>query len=133
MNQKKQKFKAADILLKSVCIPLKGLKLASLRQSPLLNAPFRLISLRKISEAGPLSLGFAIAIGERVAFASLGFWEIQSFASLGFYPDFYSVNTHQGKINTLRNFYPDWSVACTWQSIFNEWIGYVVYKVVGYC
>ena len=56
LNQKKQKFKAADILLKSVCIPLKGLKLASLRQSPLLDASFRLISSRKISEAGPLSL-----------------------------------------------------------------------------
>ena len=51
LTQKKQKFKAARILLKSVCIPLKGLKLASLRQSPLLNAPFRLISSRKIHEA----------------------------------------------------------------------------------
>jgi len=51
LNQKKQKFKAARILLKSACIPLKGLKLASLKQSPLLNAPFRLISSRKIHEA----------------------------------------------------------------------------------
>ena len=52
LTEKKQKVKAARILLKSVCIPLKGLKLASLKQSPLLNAPFRLISSRKIREAG---------------------------------------------------------------------------------
>ena len=51
LTQKNQKVKAARILLKSVCIPLKGLKLASLKQSPLLNAPFRLISSRKIHEA----------------------------------------------------------------------------------
>jgi hypothetical protein len=52
--KKKQKIKAARILLKLFSIPLKGLKLASLRQSPLLNAPLRIISLRKIHEAGPV-------------------------------------------------------------------------------
>jgi len=38
LMQKKQKIKAARILLKSGAAELKGLKLASLKQQPLLNA-----------------------------------------------------------------------------------------------
>jgi hypothetical protein len=44
LMQKKQKIKAARILLKSVDAELKGLKLAALKQQPLLNAPQPLIS-----------------------------------------------------------------------------------------
>jgi len=39
LTEKKQKVKAARILLKSGDAELKGLKLASLKQQPLLNAP----------------------------------------------------------------------------------------------
>jgi hypothetical protein len=52
LTQKNQKVKAAFFLLKSASISLKGLKLASLKQSPLLNAPFLRISSRKKNEAG---------------------------------------------------------------------------------
>ena len=55
------------------------------------------------------------------------------FAREGFCPDFYSVETHRKMYNTTRQFYPDWSVTSTWQAVFNEWIGLVVYKIMGYC
>ena len=42
--EKNQKIKAARILLKSVSVELKGLKLAALKQQPLLNAPHSQIS-----------------------------------------------------------------------------------------
>jgi len=32
-----------------------------------------------------------------------------------------------------ESFYPNWKTMDTWQSIFNEWIGFVVYKIMGYC
>ncbi|WP_321438106.1 hypothetical protein [uncultured Bacteroides sp.] len=97
LNQKKQKFKAAYSPLLRSAVPLKGLKLASLKQSPLLNAPLCLFALRYEYEAGLLSfarsLGFAIAIplplpllrsawgwlGFAIAIPLLGF----AFASLG--------------------------------------------------
>ena len=44
LMQKKQKIKAARILLKSGSVELKGVKLATLKQHPLLNAPHTLIS-----------------------------------------------------------------------------------------
>ena len=44
LMQKKQKIKAARILLKSGSVELKGVKLAALKQHPLLNAPHSLIS-----------------------------------------------------------------------------------------
>jgi hypothetical protein len=44
LMQKKQKIKAARILLKSGSVELKGLKLATLKQQPLLYAPHTLIS-----------------------------------------------------------------------------------------
>jgi hypothetical protein len=44
LMQKKQKIKAARILLKSVSVELKGVKLAALKQHPLLNAPHSQIS-----------------------------------------------------------------------------------------
>jgi len=44
LMQKKQKIKAARILLKSGNAELKGLKLAALKQQSLLNAPHSLIS-----------------------------------------------------------------------------------------
>jgi len=74
LKQKNQKFKAAFFLLKSGSIPLKGLKLASLRQSPLLNAPFLLISLRKKNEAGPSFRSASPSLGcgcGPISFASL--------------------------------------------------------------
>jgi hypothetical protein len=37
LTEKKQKVKAARILLKSVSVELKGVKLAALKQHPLLN------------------------------------------------------------------------------------------------
>ena len=55
------------------------------------------------------------------------------FAREGFYPHYYSVETHQGTYITSRSFYPNWKTMDTWQSVFNEWIGYVVYKIMGYC
>lgn len=55
------------------------------------------------------------------------------FAREGFYPHYYSVETHQGTIITSRSFYPNWKTMDTWQSVFNEWIGIVVYKIMGYC
>jgi len=54
------------------------------------------------------------------------------FAREGFHPDFYSVDTHQGKRYTFRDYYPDWKVAYTWQAIFNEWIGIVIYRIIRY-
>jgi hypothetical protein len=65
LTQKNQKVKAARILLKLCCIPLKVLKLASLKQSPLLNAPFHIISSRKIHEAGPVGVPAFVAFGSR--------------------------------------------------------------------
>jgi len=44
LTEKKQKVKAARILLKFGSVELKGLKLAALKQQPLLNAPHTLIS-----------------------------------------------------------------------------------------
>ncbi len=58
---------------------------------------------------------------------------VACFACECFYPDYYSVDTHQGIRNTARSFYPDWKTACTWQAIFNEWIGLMVYRIMGYC
>ncbi len=54
------------------------------------------------------------------------------FAREGVYPDFYSVDTHQGIRYTARDFYPNWHIACIWQAVFNEWIGMVVYRIAGY-
>lgn len=54
------------------------------------------------------------------------------FAREGAYPDFYSVDTHQGMHYNARDFYPNWHTACIWQFIFNEWIGLVVYRITGY-
>lgn len=55
------------------------------------------------------------------------------FACEGFYPHYYSVETHQGTIITGRSFYPNWKTMDTLQSVFNEWIGIGVYKMMGYC
>lgn len=55
------------------------------------------------------------------------------FAKEGFRPDYYSVDTHQGTSTELRQFYPNWKVAVLWQAVLNEWIGNVVYNIVGYC
>jgi len=94
LNQKKQKFKAAYSPLLRSAVPLKGLKLASLKQSPLLNAPLCLFALRYEYEAGPLSFvrsalpSLLLCLARlrhrfSFAFASLGSAREIAFASLG--------------------------------------------------
>ena len=77
--KKKQKIKAARILLKSVSVELKGLKLAALRQQPLLNVHTPRFLNVKFMRPVFLVLGRA-AVVEHVAVASLGFWVRLGFA-----------------------------------------------------
>jgi len=68
--EKNQKIKAAFFLLKSKGLYRKVLKLASLKQQPLLLATILPISSRKKNEAGPAGLGAGCGCGA-ISFASL--------------------------------------------------------------
>nr|WP_321376071.1 hypothetical protein [uncultured Bacteroides sp.] len=68
--QKKQKIKAAFFLLKLGGLYRKGVKLASLRQHPLLFATILPISSRKKNEAGLSGFGTGCGFGP-ISFASL--------------------------------------------------------------
>lgn len=56
------------------------------------------------------------------------------FAKTGFEPDWYSVGIKQMRNDrfTVRTLYPDWDTMVRWQSLFNEWVGDMAYKVMGY-
>ena len=61
LMQKKQKIKAARILLKSVSAELKGVKLAALRQHPLLNVHTpRFLNVKFMRPILLVPLGYAI-------------------------------------------------------------------------
>lgn len=58
---------------------------------------------------------------------------LKCFAKVGIHPDIYPVNTYV-KPTTInhRSFYPDWKAAVKWQELLNEWVGDLVYSLVGY-
>ena len=58
---------------------------------------------------------------------------LKCFAQEGLYPDYLPVQTQVaiGKINH-RAFYPSWDAAVKWQELLNEWIGEIIYRIMGY-
>lgn len=58
---------------------------------------------------------------------------VKCFAKEGFYPDFMAVNVQECPANlNHRAFYPDWGAAVEWETVMNEWIGDVAYRLMGY-
>jgi uncharacterized SAM-binding protein YcdF (DUF218 family) len=58
---------------------------------------------------------------------------LQCFAKIGLFPDYFPVNIYSKPRNiNYRAFYPEWKAAVTWEEIFNEWIGEITYKIMGY-
>ena len=72
----KERIKAVFFLLLSSFVPLKGLELASLRQSPLFDAPLRAFAWRRKNEAGRKSPDTTVVEGVfydgRIAFSAKG-------------------------------------------------------------
>ena len=70
----KERIKAVFFLLLSSFVPLKGLELASLRQSPLLDAPLRAFAWRRKNKAGRKSPDTTVVEGVfcdgRIAFSA---------------------------------------------------------------
>jgi hypothetical protein len=73
LDQKETKNQGCTYFAKIMLHSAKEKELASLKQLFLFNAPFRIISLRKIHEAGPCSWVLLLVVfWSGVAFASLG-------------------------------------------------------------
>ena len=72
----KERIKAVFFLLLSSFVPLKGLELASLRQSPLFDAPLRAFAWRRKNKAGRKSPDTTVVEGVfcdgRIAFSAKG-------------------------------------------------------------
>ncbi len=58
---------------------------------------------------------------------------LKCFEREGLHPDFLPVNVCD-KPHSIshRTFYPSWEVAVKWQELMNEWVGELVYKIMGY-
>jgi len=58
---------------------------------------------------------------------------LKCFAQEGLYPYYFPVHTQVSvaKINH-RDFYPSWNAAIEWQELLNEWIGEIIYRIMGY-
>ena len=58
---------------------------------------------------------------------------LKCFAQEGLYPDYLPVHT-QFLTTTInhKDFYPSWKAAVEWQELLNEWIGEIIYRVMGY-
>lgn len=58
---------------------------------------------------------------------------LQCFAKVGFHPDFMAVDVPAPPENiNHRAFYPEWSAAVKWETIMNEKIGDLAYRIMGY-
>ncbi len=58
---------------------------------------------------------------------------LKCFAKVRLHPDYYAVNIYDAPTNiNHRSFYPSWDAAVKWQELMNEWIGDIVYKMMGY-
>lgn len=58
---------------------------------------------------------------------------LKCFAREGFVPDYYPVGIYeQNRKLTFRSMYPSWETMAKWQGHFNEWIGDVAYRFMGY-
>lgn len=58
---------------------------------------------------------------------------LKCFAKEGFYPDWYAVSLYSKPSSfSHRSLYPDWGVMVKWQRLFNEWIGNMTYRIMGY-
>lgn len=55
------------------------------------------------------------------------------FSAQGWYPDWYPVGVPilPESLNH-RSFYPSWEIAVKWQTLFNEYLGNLVYSLLGY-
>lgn len=59
---------------------------------------------------------------------------LKCFAKEGLELDYYPTGIEAKPTGhfTIRTLYPSWETMVKWQSLFNEWIGDVAYKVMGY-
>ena len=58
---------------------------------------------------------------------------LKCFAKEGMFMDYYPVNIYNKPTNiNHRTFYPSWNVAVEWQELLNEWVGDVMYRMMGY-
>lgn len=58
---------------------------------------------------------------------------LNCFENEGYKLDWYAVNLYDKPSHfSHRSLYPSWEVMIKWQRLFNEWIGKIVYKVMGY-
>lgn len=58
---------------------------------------------------------------------------LMCFENEGYKLDWYAVNLYDKPSHfSHRSLYPSWEVMVKWQRLFNEWIGKVAYKVMGY-
>lgn len=58
---------------------------------------------------------------------------LSCFENEGYKLDWYAVNLYDKPSHfSHRSLYPSWEVMVKWQKLFNEWIGKVAYKVMGY-
>lgn len=58
---------------------------------------------------------------------------VKCFAKVGLRPDVLAVNIPErpSRLN-YRAFYPDWGAALEWETVMNEWIGDIAYRIMGY-
>lgn len=58
---------------------------------------------------------------------------LNCFENEGYKLDWYAVNLYDKPSHfSHRSLYPSWEVMVKWQRLFNEWIGKMVYRVMGY-
>ena len=55
------------------------------------------------------------------------------FGKTGIHPDYMPVNRYDAPTNiNHRVVYPQWEAAIEWQELMNEWLGDLVYRIMGY-
>ena len=58
---------------------------------------------------------------------------VKCFAKVGLKPDVMAVNVPECPADlNHRAFYPDWKAALEWETVMNEWIGDIAYRIMGY-